>query len=535
MKSEKPSYRLLLQLTVAFLFLGALLNLNYPAGRFFSPQLLLPSIDVWLLLIPLALAAWAGGRLLFWTGLPLWVFFLVLRLFRIADTTVPMYLNRPFNLAIDSGYLFDLYDLLKTSARQGEFLLQSVNIAAVALGVVISSWYAWRAATRALLAHRVRRSFLLVSGVLLGAGHLCQWPTTQPPVMVRFGRELLSIPRQLAQQRAVLARIETTARDRKSHTSPDKGLEGLRGADVLLFMVESYGQIVFNRPSYQPAMEATMAGFAEILEKHGFMAVSSYLTSPTYGGASWLAHSTLEFGVRVENDLEEKALLRSALPPLAAYFHRSGYRTVSVMPGTRFSYPEGAVFGYNRFYYAWDFGYQGPTFGWAPMSDQFVLDWVRRRELAERRQPLFIRYVLISSHAAFSIQPPFLADWREIGDGSIYHDRQLVYYPIHWPNLHNAGGAYLRSLDYEFTILGDYLAKFVDTDTLIIIMGDHQPNLQLTGKGEPWSVPVHVISRNPRLLEPFRKRSYTSGLIPAQPLPHAGMETFLPNFLLDFR
>jgi hypothetical protein len=66
-------------------------------------------------------------------------------------------------------------------------------------------------------------------------------------------------------------------------------------------------------------------------------------------------------------------------------------------------------------------------------------------------------------------------------------------------------------------------------------MGDHQPNLQLTGEGEPWSVPVHVISGNPRLLEPFRKRGYTSGLIPAQPLPHAGMETFLPTFLRDFR
>jgi hypothetical protein len=164
-----------------------------------------------------------------------------------------------------------------------------------------------------------------------------------------------------------------------------------------------------------------------------------------------------------------------------------------------------------------------------------VLDWVRRRELAERRQPFFIRYVLISSHAAFSIQPPFLADWHEIGDGSIYHDRQLIYYPIHWPNLHNAGEAYLRSLDYVFTTLGDYIAKFVSTDTLIIIMGDHQPNLQLTGEGEPWSVPVHVISRNPRLLEPFRKRGYASGLIPAQPPPHAGMETFLPNLLQDFR
>ncbi len=70
---------------------------------------------------------------------------------------------------------------------------------------------------------------------------------------------------------------------------------------------------------------------------------------------------------------------------------------------------------------------------------------------------------------------------------------------------------------------------------MIIIMGDHQPNVQLTGAGESWSVPVHVISRNPRLLEPFRKRGYTPGLIPAQSPPHAGMDTFLPELLEDFR
>ena len=66
-------------------------------------------------------------------------------------------------------------------------------------------------------------------------------------------------------------------------------------------------------------------------------------------------------------------------------------------------------------------------------------------------------------------------------------------------------------------------------------MGDHQPNLQLTGPGKPWSVPVHVISRNARFLAPFRDRGYTDGLLPDQPPPHAGMETFLPGFLQDFK
>lgn len=199
--------------------------------------------------------------------------------------------------------------------------------------------------------------------------------------------------------------------------------------------------------------------------------------------------------------------LLTSLPPVASYFRQSGYRTVSVMPGTRFAFPEGRYFGYEQVYYAWNFNYRGPTYGWAAMPDQFVLDWVRHgREFAKPDQPIFARYVLISSHAAFNVQPPYIPDWEAIGDGSLYHERAKVYFPISWPELKDAAEGYLRAINYEFTILGDYLAKYVDSDALIIIMGDHQPNLQLTGAGEPWSVPVHIISRNPGLLAPFIKR-----------------------------
>ena len=530
MKIKMQPWRPLPALCAAFLFLSTLMNIDYPGGL--TWRLLLPSLDVFLLLLLLALAAWGGKRTLFWTGLAVGVLFLALRLFRIGDAAVPQYLNRPFNLYIDSGYLFGLYDLLKTSARPGEFLLLSATALTLALAVIASSAFAWRTAARALADKRVRISFLVASVFIFGAVWAWGWGPAGPPTMRRLGQELLLIRAQLAQTRAFVTHLEQTANDRATGSF---SLKGLAGADLLVFMVESYGRTVFTRPRYRPAMEATLADFSKRLEPHGFQALSTYLLSPTYGGSSWLAHDTLESGVRVANDLEDAALLRSALPPMASYFRANGYRTVSVMPGTRFSFPQGAYFAYEQVYYAGDFGYRGPTFGWAPMPDQFVLDWVRRREFTRRGQPLFVRYVLVSSHAAFNIQPPFIPDWDLIGDGRIYNDLAPVYYPIYWPDLQNAGEAYLRSLDYEFQTIGDYLVKYVTTDSLIIVMGDHQPNLQLTAPNEPWSVPVHVISRNPRLLDPFRKRGYTPGPIPTQPLPHAGTETFLQGFLEDFR
>ena len=531
MKIGTYPYPHLAVFSAAFLFLSVLLNIAYPAGHLFTWRLLLPSIDVLFLFIPLAVAACWGRRALLLTSLPTWVLFLILRLFRIGDTVVPMYLDRPFNLYIDSGYLFGLYDLLKTSSHGYDFLLMSAGAAGAALGICVSSWYAWQSAAKALMVGRIRRIILGVSGLLLGFALVWGPGITGSSILVHFIQEIFSIRQQLEQQQSFAARLERTIKDRG--TAP-ASLNGLEGADVLLFVVESYGRTVFSNPAYRQTMSATLSRFAKTLDQHGFSAVSSYLVSPTYGGSSWLAHDTLESGLKVSNDLESTVLLRSSLPPLAASFRRTGYRTVSVMPGTRFAFPEGAYFGYEQVYYASHFNYRGPTFGWAPMPDQFVLDWVRRHEFITRKQPLFVCYVLISSHASFNVQPPYIADWDEIGNGSIYNSRQPVLFPVYWPDLTNAGDAYMHSLDYEFTTLGDYLVRYVTTDTLIIIIGDHQPNLQLTAPEEPWSVPIHVISRNSCLLDPFRKRGYTSGLLPAQPLPHAGMETFSPEFLKDF-
>ena len=512
--------------------LSVLLNAGYPAGRLFSWQFALPSVDVWLLLLALALAACRGTRALFWTTLPVWALFLVLRLLRIGDSVVPMYLNRPFNLYLDSAYLYGLYDLLKTSSRQPDFLLMAAGAAITALAVCVLTWFAWQWAARALTDRRLRLAFLGISGLLVGPFLIWGEQMTTPPALVRLGQEIRSVHRQWEQQQTFAERLERLSRERSAAPAT---LSGLAGADVLLFIIESYGRVVFSQPRYRQAMESTMGRLGRILARHGFEAVSSSLVSPTYGGASWLAHATLEFGVRVDNDLEETALLRSPLEPMAALFRKHGYRTLSVMPGTRFAFPQGAAFGYEQAYYAWHFGYQGRTFGWAPMPDQFVLDWVRRREYAAPTRPIFARYVLVSSHASFSIQPPYIADWETIGDGSLYNLREPVAYPVKWPDLSNAGDAYLRSLEYEFETLGNYLAQYVARDTLVIVMGDHQPNLQLTGPGKPWSVPVHVISRNARFLAPFRDRGYTDGLLPDQPPPHAGMETFLPGFLQDFK
>jgi hypothetical protein len=168
------------------------------------------------------------------------------------------------------------------------------------------------------------------------------------------------------------------------------------------------------------------------------------------------------------------------------------------------------------------------------MADQFVLDRIRWWEIQPGRRPLFARYVLISTHAPFHIQPPYVPNWEAIGDGAAYHRMEPVTYPINWPDLTRAGGAYVRSMGYEFDVLKDYILRFVGKNALVIIMGDHQPNAQITGEDAPWLVPVHAVSANPSLLAPFVDQGYVPGMGPGDTLACRGMDEFLPGFLDAF-
>jgi hypothetical protein len=84
-------------------------------------------------------------------------------------------------------------------------------------------------------------------------------------------------------------------------------------------------------------------------------------------------------------------------------------------------------------------------------------------------------------------------------------------------------------------VMEGFLTNYVKDDSLVIFVGDHQPHQQVTGPDNlTWSVPIHIVSRNPDFVAPFMRRGYIKGMIPDQPLPHVGMERFMEEFLSDF-
>jgi hypothetical protein len=311
-------------------------------------------------------------------------------------------------------------------------------------------------------------------------------------------------------------------------------LAKLHHANVFLIFVESYGRTVFEKPAFIEQVRPLVESFETDLGARGLSIVSGVMDSPTYGGQSWLAHSTLATGVRTADQLQYELDAAKHPKTIAQFFHGAGYRTVFVMPGTTRDWPKGEFYGFDQKYYAWNFDYAGPRFSWSTMPDQYVMDFIRRTELANHPGPSFVEYVLVTSHAPWSHQPLMVDDWSKIQNGAIYRELEMVRYPIEWPNFANASDAYIRSIVYDLDVLKRYLATYLLDDTLVIMLGDHQPVREVTDDAESHGVPVHVVCRDAALLEPFLARGFARGMTPPLDGTHEGLENFLIDFLQDY-
>src|SRR5690606_32596921 len=174
----------------------------------------------------------------------------------------------------------------------------------------------------------------------------------------------------------------------------------------------------------------------------------------------------------------------------------AGYRTIEVVPGIKSADRETAFWGWDRVWDAAAIGYEGPPFGWFRIPDQATLKRVLEAETAE---PLFAQWALVSSHVPFAPVPPHVA-WEDAGVYESVDEAtwERVYASPDWRRLDRP---YVESLAYVFRSLGDAIAR-LRRDAIVIVVGDHQPPAFVL-PGADWSVPVHLLARDARLLEPF--------------------------------
>jgi hypothetical protein len=448
-------------------------------------------------------------------------------------------LARPFDPVLDWGLVGDGLDFLTASVGRAEAIgfLSAAAILAVAvlalitLSVLRLMRLVIRHGTFATTAVAVLAVAWVSCGVL-GVQVVPGMPVAAQSAATLAHDRVLQVSAGLRDQQAFAA---GAAVDAFRDTPGQELLTGLRGKDVMVAFVESYGRDAVENPELAPQVDAVLDAGSRRLRAAGFASRSAFLTSPTSGGRSWLAHSTLLSGLWIDNQQRYRNLVATDRLTLNGAFRRAGWQTVGVMPGVTRAWPEGAFFGLDRIYDARELGYRGPQFSWAPMTDQYALSAFERSVRGgSGHVPMMTEVPLVSSHAPWTPLPR-LIDWKDVGDGSVFDSMTAGDPPeVVWRDPTRVRTQYRRSIEYSLSTLISYVQTYGDDNLVLVFLGDHQPAPIVTGDGASRDVPITIVARDQTVLDRISGWGWQEGLKPGPHAPVWRMDTFRDRFLTAF-
>lgn len=285
-----------------------------------------------------------------------------------------------------------------------------------------------------------------------------------------------------------------------------------RTPNVHLLMVEAYGEVLATsdmRDAYRGALD----DLQERLARKGHSFASAYSKSPIHSGFSWLAISTVQTGVRIDDQVLYDALEGGAarVPSLTSFLRAQGYHTMALEPGNRerTGLRHFDLFGRDTVVEAPALEYRGPRYGWGEIPDQYSLGFFRERFLRAPPEPRFVFFMSVSTHYDWTGTPPYAADWHALGEAGA-PPSVLKTQPGVERIASEARRRYFRSVAYDLASLGDYIEGEGETDAVFFILGDHQPKVD--GADGSSKTPLHVISRDKALVDRFAARGFGRGL-----------------------
>jgi phosphatidylglycerophosphate synthase len=519
-----------------------------------QPILLKPSAFVRLPLEGFVLIAVAvalpprARRVLAWIVGPVLALVVILKILNIGFFAA---FDRPFDPYQDVSYAGIGMETLRASIGGPAATLVFVGLVVLVVALLVLMTLAVRRLARVAAGHR-RWSLRAVA--VLGAVWMLCWAfgahfVSHTPIASTSAAGL--VVDEVSALRADINDHATFAKeishDRFADTPADQLLTGLRGKDVLLAFVESYGKVAVQGSSFSPQVNAVLDSGTKRLQAAGFSARSAFLTSSTFGGISWLAHSTMQSGVQVNTRRRYAQLIASNRFTLSVAFKRAGWRTVDDVPSNnRFWQPGSSFYHFDKVYDRRNVGYHGPTFAYASMPDQYVFAALQRLELAKRhRRPLFAELDLVSSHTPWT-RIPTLIPWRKVGNGSIFNripvnhtSRDSLSINAAWAWLQKNGSApvraaYGQSIEYTLNTLVSFVQHYGDPNLVLVVLGDHQPWTIVSGQQPSHEVPISVIAKDPAVLNRISGWGWNDGLRPSPQAPVWPMSAFRDRFLSAF-
>jgi phosphatidylglycerophosphate synthase len=469
------------------------------------------------------------------------VMFGLLTVVKILDMGFYLELGRPFDPVLDWGNLGPgigvVRDSIGTAATNTLLVVVGLGLATVVAVVSASSV---RVSTVMARHRRGSARGIAVLSVVWAVCAATSLQLTSGAPLASTSTARIAVDQVRAAERSVRdqQRFESTihAADPYAHTPTPDLLTGLRGKDVLVVFVESYGQVAVQGTSFSPGVDAVLHSSTTMLADAGFNARSAFLESPTFGGISWLAHSTLQSGLWIDNQQRYNQLVKSDRLTLTNAFSRAGWRTVSDIPSDERPWQSGPDFyHYDQLYDRRNVGYHGPVFSYASMPDQYTLAAFERLELTPQHRPVMAEIDLVSSHTPWTPLPR-MVPWNEVGDGSIFDPMpaQGLSPSIAWRSAGTVRRLYGQSIQYTLQALASWIARLHDNNLVVVMLGDHQPNTTVSGPGADHLVPVSVIAHDPVVLGRIAPWHWQPGLLPSRTAPIWAMDVFRNRFFDAF-
>jgi hypothetical protein len=441
----------------------------------------------------------------------------------LADLVAWLVTGRAMQPLYDLALLPALWDVLAGSMGMLPLILLVCFIPGLLLGLLL---LAYRYLLASLLIAR-GRWMAIGMALLIPILSLSGLPGAQPfsqGVMATVEDQMQRVEEGRRMQQAL---SEALADDPLSGIPSGQLFSVLRGRSVVLIWVESYGQSALTDPRQAPLLSTRLSTLQQQLTAKGFHILSGLADSPVLGGRSWLAHGTLRAGIRQEQPVQQGVVLAAGRSGLVTALRRCGWHTIAVMPGLRGPWPEGRVWGFDKQFNAADLGYGGPSYGWSPMPDQALfaaLDAIH----PFGNGPTYLELVLTSSHAPWTPLPPWQDGITGLVDGSIYGPPDRADYT-------RMAESYGRSIDYSLRAAGDWLARSLPDNALVLMLGDH-PALgwiaDPTGVGH--HVPLHILSKDAALVEMARGWGLADGMVPSTDAPAIPMQDLLGRLITTY-
>ena len=414
----------------------------------------------------------------------------------LADALVRESLGRGLNLYLEIGLLDAAWDLL--ASNLGTTL--TATVLALLLGSFVALCWGFRFGLERLKHHSPRhlgKPLWLITGLAI-AGSVTPWIGSPALVFVANQASLMTHTHQTTQ-----AFKEQLGKRSRLDDQPTY-MAKLANTDVILGFIESYGVSTITDERYRPIVSESLDTMASELAGAGLTVATGRLQSPIQGGQSWLGHLSVLSGQWIANQLAYETFLSSGYSTLIDDFRSTGHRTIAVMPAITQPWPEGRLFRYDRIYDYHTLGYQGPSFNWVTMPDQYT--WQRFQGIREHNdKPLFAELALISSHAPWVPILPVLDDWQTIEDGQVFERwKGTGEEPVSlWQDPERVREHFAKAIAYALETAEGFASRYVGDNTLMILLGDHQPAPLITGDDVSRDVIVHIISADSALVKPF--------------------------------